>query len=134
MNNSIARPDYRTAKAVVSLFLSVLLITSGCTTTRSFTSAEAVKEEIRRGDQVTVVLKDGRELELTVSVYTGDRLEGLDRAGVLHSVASANIAQVDITRKAPVKTALLVLAISGVVLSAMAAGVYGDFLSGPVIL
>jgi len=40
----------------------------------------------------------------------------------------------DITRKAPVKTTLLVLVVTGVVLGAMAASLYGDFLSDSFVL
>jgi hypothetical protein len=131
MNNSLTATN---PKAIVALVCSFFLVSSGCTTTRSYTSADAVQDELRRGDDVTVVLKDGRELELTVTKWTGDRLEGLDRAGVAHSVASPDITRLDITRKAPVKTTLLLLAVSGVVLGAMAASLYGDFLSDPFVL
>ena len=134
MIHSVTRAEPREPKAIVALLCSIFLISAGCTTTRSFTSADALHDDLRPGDDVTLVLKDGRELELSVTEWTGEQLKGRDRAGLPHSVASGDIAHVDVTRGSPVKTVLLVVSIASIALAIAVAGTYGDLLSGPIIL
>jgi hypothetical protein len=131
MNRSPARTQPGESKAVVALLCSLCLVSSGCTTTRSFSSAEGMQDDLRRGDDVTLVLKDGRELELSVTEVTSERLDGLDRAGVAHSVASGDIAHVDVTRISAMKTVLLLLSFASLALMVEVAGAYGGVWDGP---
>lgn len=134
MDNSLTRTQPREPKAMIAVLCSIFLISSGCTTTRSFTSADAIQDDLRPGDEVTLVLKDGRELELSVTEWSGERLTGLDRAGLAHSVASQDIAHADVTRNSPMKTVLLLVSIASIALAIAAAATYGDLLSGPILL
>jgi hypothetical protein len=131
MNHSPARTQSREPKAVVALLCSLFLVSSGCTTTRSFSSADAIQDDLRPGDDVTLVLTDGRELELSVTEVTSEQLNGLDRGGVAHSVPSGDIAHVDVTRISAMKTVLLLLSFASLALLVEVAGAYGGVWDGP---
>lgn len=131
MNHSPARAQPGEPKAVVALLCSLFLVSSGCTTTQSFSSAEAMQDDLRPGDDVTLVLTDGRELELSVTEVTSERLDGLDHAGLAHSVPSGDIAHVDVTRISAVKTVLLLLSFASLALVVEMAGTYGGVWDGP---
>jgi hypothetical protein len=113
----------------------MFLIFSGCTTTQTAHpgSPAAGDSSLNLGDDVMVVLKDGRELKLTVIEWTGEELVGRDQADMSHTFSSQDISQLDVTRYSPVKTTLLVLALSGIVLAALTASAYGAMWSGPIL-
>lgn len=106
------------------LCLAIFVSSSACTTVRSVdpqsASAAELQAELEAGDPVTVLLRDGRELDLGFEAWTARHFAGKDQAGLLQAIRWEDISRIQVTNVSVVGTGLLVLGVTGAVLAVLA--------------
>ena len=105
------------SRLLLGLCCACLLFGSGCTTTRTVDpQTQAIGEvKLKADDKVGVLLRNGHKLELKVADRTDEFLIGRDEAASLHTISWQDIAQLQVTRVSPGKTALLIVGVIGAV-------------------
>lgn len=87
---------------------------SACTSMRPVGSSDegALAEALSVGDRICVVDTRGATTELVVTAIGTDFIEGMAAGGALVRVASADVTEMRVRRKAPGKTAALAAGLS----------------------
>lgn len=121
------------SRLLLALCCTCLLFGSGCTTTRTVDPQTQPIEQgqLKVDDKVGVLLRNGRKLELKVADWTDEFLIGRDEAASLHTVSWQDVAQLQVTRVSPGKTALLVVGVGGAVLAIALAGASAAWYPAP---
>lgn len=97
---------------IVALCATALISASACSTTRIISPlGEPGKKEVEAGDTVTVVLLDGRELELVFVEETDCYIVGRDATNAIHRIPRPDIRYLEVTKISAGKTVLMVGAV-----------------------
>jgi hypothetical protein len=120
-------------RLLLAICCTCLFFGSGCTTTRTVDpQTQPIGEvKLKVDEKVGVLLRNGHKLELKVADWTDEFLIGRDETASLHTISWRDVAQLQVTRVSPGKTALLVVGVGGAVLVIAAAGASAAWYPAP---
>jgi hypothetical protein len=87
----------RPCARAITLLCALAMVFSGCTTTRTLDAngGTAGSAQLKAGDTVNVVLRDGQEMNLSFVEWNDEQLIGLDKNNQSQSVYRSDIVQME---------------------------------------
>jgi hypothetical protein len=91
----------RPCARAITLLCALAMVFSGCTTTRTLDAngGTAGSAQLKAGDTVNVVLRDGQEMNLSFVEWNDEQLIGLDKHKQSQSVYRSDIVRMETTDK-----------------------------------